>query len=123
MFYVKTQALPSDGLVFEVNDLDYVDNVNNQYSNKNIAVKLSYWGFDKYIGTVEDIIIEQQRVIASCRIKIKPLRTKDGCEATYINSYNPSILINNNINIGSEVVFERNSGAINSLLYGDKLKE
>lgn len=123
MFYVKTQALPSDGLVFEVNDLDYVDNVNNQYSNKNIAVKLSYWGFDKYIGTVEDIIIEQQRVIASCRIKIKPLRTKDGCEATYINSYNPSILINNNINIGSEVIFERNSGAINSLLYGDKLKE
>lgn len=122
-FYVRTQALPSDGLVFEVNDLNYIDNVNNQYSNKNIAVKLSYWGFDKYIGVVEDIIIEQQRVTASCRLKIKPLRTKDGCDATYINSYNPSILVNNNINIGSEIVFERNSGAINSLLYGDRLKE
>lgn len=122
-FYVRTQALPSDGLVFEVNDLFYEDSVTAQYSNKNIAVKLSYWSSDKYIGVVEDILIEQQRVVASCRIKIRPLRTKDGCEANYVSGYTPNIIINNGIVVGSEVVFERKSGAINSLLYGDKLKE
>ena len=122
-FYVRTQALPSDGLVFEVNDLFYEDAITAQYSNKNIAVKLSYWSSDKYIGVVEDILIEQQRVVASCRIKIRPLRTKDGCEANYVSGYTPNIIINNGIQVGSEVIFERKSGAINSLLYGDKLKE
>lgn len=122
-FYVRTQALPSDGLVFEVNDLFYEDSISAQYSNKNIAVKLSYWSSDRYIGVVEDILIEQQRVVASCRIKIRPLRTKDGCEANYVSGYTPNIIINNGIKVGSEVVFERKSGAINSLLYGDKLKE
>lgn len=123
IFYKETEALPSDGLVLEVNRLNYSENVNNQYSNRNIAIKLSYWSFGKYRAVVEDIMIEQQRVKASCRVKIKPLRTKDGCNATVVNVYNPRILIENNINIGSEIVFERNSGAINSLVYGSKLIE
>ncbi|GAA0101584.1 hypothetical protein UT300012_22990 [Paraclostridium bifermentans] len=122
-FYVRTQMLPSDGLVFEVNNLFYEDAISAQYSNKNIAVKLSYWSSEKYIGVVEDILIEQQRVVASCRIKIRPLRTKDGCEANYVSGYTPNVIINNGIVVGSEVEFERKSGAINSLLYGDKLKE
>ncbi len=123
VFYQQTEALPSDGLVLEVNRLDYIDSISNQYSNKNIAIKLSYWSFDYYRAVVEDIIIEQQRVKASCRVKIKPLRTKDGCNATVVNVYNPRILVMNNINIGSEIVFERNSGAINSLVYGSRLIE
>lgn len=123
LFYKETEVLPSDGLVLEVNRLDYSDKVSNQYSDRNIAIKLSYWSFGKYRAVVEDIIMEQQRVKASCRVRIKPLRTKDGCNARIVNVYNPRILIENNINIGSEIVFERNSGAINSLVYGSRLIE
>lgn len=122
-FYVKTEMYPSDGLVIEVNDLDYVDSVSGIYSNRNMALKLNYWSFARYMAEVEDIILEQQRVKCSCRVKIKPIRTKDGCEAKIVNVHNPKILINNNINIGSRIAFERNSGAINTLVYGKALTE
>lgn len=116
VFADATKALPSDGLVMEVNDLNFKSNINHQYSSKNIALKLEHWAYKEYIGIVEDIKIEQQRVVASCRVKIKPLRTEDGCEAKWINCYNPSILIDEGVKIGSPIVFERKSGAINSLV-------
>lgn len=122
-FYTKTEMYPSDGLVLEVNDLDYIDTVSGVYSNRNIALKLGYWSFTRYVAEVTDIVLEQQRVKCNCKVKIKPIRTKDGCEAKVVNIHNPGILIKNNINIGSKIVFERNSGAINSLVYGERLTE
>ena len=116
-FYNVTKILPSDGLVLEVNDLERDYRVNNQYCDRNIALKISHWSFTKYKAIVEDIVFEQQRVNVSCRRKIKTVVTDDSCEATWVNCYNPDILISNNINIGSEIYFERNSGAINSLVY------
>lgn len=121
VFHDKTQAIPSDGLVLEVNDLSFESNINHQYSSKNIAIKLAQWKHKKYKGIVEDIILEQKRVKASCRVKIKSMHTADGCSADYINVFNPSIIINQGITIGSEVEFERNSGAVNCLLYGKRL--
>lgn len=121
LFSNKTSAIPSDGLVFEVNDLSYVATISNQYSSRNIAVKLAQWKHKKYKGIVEEIIIEQKRVKASCRVKIKPIKTADSCSAEYINVFNPSILISQGINVGSEIEFERNSGAVNILLYGKRL--
>lgn len=122
-FYVKTEMYPSDGLVLEVNDLNYEDTVSGIYSNKNIALKLSYWAHERYIGEVTGIILEQQKVRCCCKVSIKPMRTKDGCEAKVVNVHNPKILIDNNINIGSKIVFERNSGAINTLIYGNALNK
>lgn len=122
-FYKDTALFPSDGLVLEVNNLEYEDSVNNQYSNRNVAIKLSHWSFDRYRGVVEEILIEQQRVKCSCRARITPVGTSDGCTATLVNLHNPRIILENNIKIGSTIIFERNSGAINSLVYGDKLLE
>ena len=121
VFYTQTQHIPSDGLVLEINDLNYIAPVHNQYSDRNIAIKLNHWKFNKYTGVVTDIIIEQQKVKASCRVTIEPILTDDGCSARVINVYNPRVLITENINIGSKIEFERNSGAINSLLYGKRL--
>ena len=121
LFHSKTLAVPSDGLVFEVNDLSYDATINNQYSTRNIAIKLSHWKHKKSKGIVEDIILEQRRVKASCRVKIKSTQTADGCSADYINVFNPSIIISQGITIGSEIEFERNSGAVNCLLYGKRL--
>lgn len=122
-FFKETGVFPSDGLVLDVNNLNYEDSINNQYSNRNIAIKLSHWSFDRYRGIVEEILIEQQRVKCSCRARIKPVGTSDGCTATLVNLHNPRIILENNIKIGSTIIFERNSGAINSLVYGNKLLE
>ena len=117
--YFKYKDIPSDGLVFEIDNLNFVDEINGQYSNRNIAVKLGYWKFDCYESIVTDIIFEQQRINKSCRINIKPIITNDGATVSFINGYNPSIIIENNINIGSKVKFERHSNTISNLVLED----
>lgn len=116
-FSNNTKGLSSDGLIFEVNSLDWKATVTGKYTNRNIAVKMFHWDGKQHVGKVKDIIIEQQRVEASCRIEIVPILTDDGCTATYIQGYNPDILMSQGINIGSTVTFERDSGAINKLVY------
>lgn len=113
----QTEMYPSDGLVLEVSKQSEDYAITNQYSSKNIALKLNEWSFSVYDAIVEDIVIEQQRVTASVRIKIKKVTTDDLCEAQWVNGYNPDIIISQGINIGSKIRFERNSGAINCLVY------
>lgn len=117
IFSNETDGLSSDGLVFEVNNLKWKETVTGQYSDRNIAVKMFHWDCKQHVGKVKDIVIEQQRVEASCRIEIIPMLTDDGCTATFIQGYNPDIIIEQGINIGSTVTFERDSGAINKLVY------
>ena len=115
------KGLPSDGVVMEIDDLESVFEEKNQYSDRQIAIKFGHWGFEYLKGVITDIIVEQQRVYKSVRVKIEPVHSSDGCEANYINAFNPDILIQNGLNIGSEVYFERNSGAVNILIHGDRL--
>ena len=116
--YELSKGLPSDGLVLEVNDLTASSTVSQQYADRNIALKFGFWGGNLHEGKIVDIVMEQQRVFASCRIKIQPMKTSDGCNAEWLNGYNPSILIQDNLNIGSKVYFERESGTINKLYRG-----
>ena len=51
------------------------------------------------------------------------MKTSDGCDAKIVNVHNPRILIDNGYKVGSEIYYERQSGTINTLLYGDKLKK
>ena len=116
------EGLPSDGVVIEVNDYSWTGIEKNQYVNRQLALKFDYWGNKYYKGIVKDIHIEQQRVLKSIRIEIEPIKTHDGAKATFINSFNPDILFQADARVGNTVYFERNSNAINVLLYGDKLK-
>lgn len=122
MFKRKTSNIPSDGLVLEIDSYNITEEVKNQYSDRNIALKLADWDFDEYTGIVRNIIVEQKKVDKSFRVEIEPYITKDGCSATIIPVYSPRILIANGINIGTEVVFSRDSGAINKLVRRDSLK-
>jgi NAD-dependent DNA ligase len=114
--------ISSDGIVVEVNDKNYTPVQTNQYIDTQLALKFEQWGFLISSGIIEEIICEQQRVLASCRIRIKPTLTQDGCKAEYINGFNHSILVKEGLKIGSRVYFERNAGAVNILVYGDRLK-
>lgn len=115
--------MPADGLVLQVNDLLWEDTISGQYSDKQLACKFEYWSFDVYKAVVTDIVITQRRVNASVRIKIEPLVTNDDCKAQWINGFNPSILFANNIKVGTEAYFERNSGAVNILIHGKRLDD
>ena len=117
------ENIPADGMVLEVNDLLWDDTISGQYSNKQLACKFEYWSFDVYKARVTDIVVTQKRVLASIRIKIEPLITNDDCEAKWINGFNPDILIKNDIRVGTEAYFERNSGAVNIIIHGKKLND
>ena len=125
--YLKEQQdrydMPADGVVVAVDDLLWEDTVRNQYSNKQIACKFEYWGFDVYRAKVTEIVTEQRRVNVSVRVKIEPMYTSDDCKAQIINTFNPGILIENGIKVGEEVAFERNSGAVNILIHGKRLED
>lgn len=120
--YELTRDIPSDGIVVEVNDLNFQGFVSGMYTNRQLALKFEQWNFQYYEGIVKNIIWEQQRVYASCRIEIEPIQTKDA-EARIINAFNMGLLIEEGINIGSKIYFERNSDAYNVLIYGERLKK
>ena len=122
-FYEKTKGTPSDGIVLEVNDLKYAGTQKNQYSDRQLALKMEQWSFKCYRGIVKKILWEQKRVYASCRLQIEPMTTDDGCSAEFINSFNFSILVKNHINVGSEIYYVRNSDAVNILVYGEQLEK
>lgn len=116
------EVYASDGIVVEVNDLNYTGITKNQYVDRQLALKFEQWSFDIAQGIVEDIVWEQRRVNASIRLKIKPVNV-NGTTAQWINAFNPAIVINENIKKGSTVYFERNSDAYNVLLYGENLRK
>lgn len=115
-------GIPSDGCVVEVDDLTWDGEVRNQYSTRQLALKFGAWKYKVYKGVITDIILEQKRVYKSVRITIEPIITDDDCKAEVINSFNPSILIDNDLYVGKEVYFEKNSGAVNILIHGMRLK-
>ena len=120
--YERTKGIPSDGIVVEVNNLDYTPEISGMYADTQLALKFEQWNFEYYEGIVKNIIWEQRKVYASCRVEIEPILTKDA-EARIINAFNLGILIDEGITVGSKVYFERNSDAYNVLIYGERLKK
>lgn len=119
----QKRGIPTDGMVVNIDNKRATSSINNQYSSRNIAVKIEYWSYKYYVGTVKDIVLEPKRIKYSCRVEIEPLKTEDGSVARYVNTFNPSILFDNDIKIGSKVYFERKSQTQSNLLYGERLKE
>lgn len=112
----KSIGIDADGVVADVNDKNFVGEITNQYSNRNCAIKVEWWYSRHYTGIVKDIIIEQQRVNASVVIEIEPITTDDNVTARRVTTYNPSYVIDNDITVGSEIKFGRNSEAVNVLV-------
>ena len=110
-----TRHIPSDGLVIEVNKLDVENTVTNQYSSRNIAVKMGPWRHKSYTSVVEEIIVEQQGVKCSVRLRIKPTETEYSSTAKYVHCGSPRILVLENIKVGDTIRFERDSNAVNVL--------
>lgn len=124
MFALCTRKeIPSDGLVIDVDDLKYEGDIKNQYSSRQISLKYGPWKAGIFRGKVTSIIIEQRRIRGCCKVKIEPEILSDYTEARVVNVFNPSILIKEGINEGTEVIFERNSNTVNILVRGKKLED
>lgn len=115
------KGMPSDGVVVEVNNLLWDEVITNQYSNRRLALKFEHWDFRYTRGIITGILIEQRRVYKSVRVTIDPVVQYDGCTATTINTFDLAVLIDNDLCVGKEILFEKNSGAVNILIHGDKL--
>jgi NAD-dependent DNA ligase len=117
----KQGDLPADGVVFEVNDLGFEAGSDDQYDDRQVAVKFYHWAPSQYRGVVKSVIVEQRRVFCCCKVEIEGIVTNDGCRAETINVFNPSYLIDAGLGIGSAIVFERKSGTVNIMVGGKKL--
>lgn len=115
------EGVKSDGMALEVDDFTWNGEQHGAYNSRQIAVKFGQWGFQCYVGKITNIVVQQRRVYKAVRIFIEPIKTSDGCKAVCINSFNPSILIDNDLYIGKQVYFEKNSGAVNILIHGKRL--
>ena len=118
----QEMGMPADGVVIELDEFDIDTAVSYQYQDGQVAVKFSHWSPRLYQGIIKDILVEQRRVHCSWRVRIEPVTTDDGCEATTINIFNPSFLLDFGLEIGSMIEFERNAGAVNILVNGKKIK-
>lgn len=117
------EFIQADGLVMDVDDVNYIGDINGQYSNKNVALKFYHWSHKFYKAKVKEIIIEQQAVNCSVVLGIEPLTLDDFSEARRVNVHSLGILISEGITVGSDIWFKRHSEVYNVLVYGTELKE
>lgn len=89
------------------------DEVMNKYERVASVVKTFIKG--KHVQVVLGAMVIET-------VKIEPIKSSDGCNATYINAFNPGIVIENDLYVGKEVWFERNAGAVNILIHGKRLE-
>lgn len=124
-FYNKCeeQDFVADGIVVDVDDINYVGNVNGQYSDKNVALKFEYWSHKYYIGKVVGLEFTQCATKCSVVAQIEPCRTGDNCLAKNVNLHSPAIMFKEKIKPGSSIYFKRDSEVINNLVYGAELRE
>lgn len=121
--WYKAQELniDSDGVVIEIDDLTEDFTVDGQYSDRAIACKVEYWSNKCYRSKVVGFLSEQQRVKCSLRAIVEPIVTEDGSTIRVINVYNPDVAIKANCMKGQNVYFERKSGTVSNLIYGERL--
>lgn len=117
----RNEGVPADGIVVEINDLSYIGINTDQYTSRQLALKFGPFSYQKDVGVITKMVWEQGRVLACTKVNIEPVITYDMCTAECINCFNPSILIAEDLYIGKQVEFEKNSGAVNILVRNKSL--
>lgn len=115
--------IPTDGVVVDVDDKNFVADVHDQYASRNCALKFEHWSYAYYEAKVKAIKFEQQEVQVSCVIEIEPLQTDDNVCARRVTGYNLSKLLENEVEVGKTIFFTRSSEAINVLISKEKAAE
>ena len=119
----KEENIQADGLVFDIDDVNFDGIINGQYSNRNVALKFEYWSHKYYKAVVKEILVEQQAVECSIVLRIEPLALGDFTVARRVNTHSLGILISEGITVGSTIYFKRHSEVYNVLVYGSELKD
>lgn len=112
----RQDGVPADGVVVEIDDLNYIGVNTNQYTSRQLALKFGPFAYQKDVGVISEMVWKQGRVLACTKVNIEPITTYDMCTAECINCFNPAILIAEDLCVGKQVRFEKNSGAVNILV-------
>lgn len=111
----------TDGMVAEVNDRNQfsTEDVANNYSSANLALKIGLWQPGVYTSTVRALDLSQQSERCACVAIVDPVVAKGGQTITRVNCFNPSVLFANNILPGTQITFEyKNETTVNLIVGG-----
>jgi NAD-dependent DNA ligase len=104
---MEENGIPTDGLVLQINQRDVFnrDIKDGFIEGGSLAVKAVGWEPGVYQSEVIDIKIEPSVFQCCTKALIKPVTTDSGKKLSVVNLFNPSILFNNKIKVGSIIEF------------------
>lgn len=116
---------PTDGVVVEINSRSAFTSadIQNNYSSANLALKIGMWEPGVYQSIVTHIEILQKDEQCNCVALVEPVTTTGGQTVSRVNLFNPAIMINNNINVGSLITFKYKNETTVDLVYGGNYEQ
>ena len=107
----KTQH-PTDGLVIEVNDLTIQSGADGKYLDTQIAAKVARWGMTHFTSIVQGVKFTPGKGHYGVVLEVVPVVMPDGITQRNINVFNIGAIIKNQIGMGTEILFERQSNGL-----------
>lgn len=115
--------IEADGIVVAINNQSDFDNVgvsnDGKYNNATFSCKVGPWGSIEYESKVRNIIFDNEGNTSEFSVvaEIEPVVVATDNTVSRVNCFNPKILVDNNINIGSIIRFKYKSASSVVLVY------
>jgi len=109
---MESTTHPSDGIVIEYNDLTHTAIPDGKYLSTQIAAKLGSWGNTYFRSEVTGVKLSPGKGHYGVVLTIKPVVHPDGITYSNINAFNIGMILRNNIGVGTEIIFERQSNGL-----------
>jgi len=123
MYELKLQAdklgIPSDGIVLEVDDQveDFGTSNDSKYQGSQVALKVDEWQDQIFSSKVIGIELNPGKTNFGTVLLIEPILLPSGSTQRKINAHNIGIILNNGIEIGSEIKFFQKANGMCDLIY------
>lgn len=117
------QDIEADGIVVAINDQARFNSLgtstDGKYNNGTFSCKVGPWGSQLYESKVVKIHFDNTGNTSEFSVvaEVEPVKVETGNVVTRVNCFNPKILIDNKINIGSYIKFEYKSASSIVLVY------
>ena len=124
--YYKIQIdedIEADGIVVAINNQNQFNTLgessDGRYNNGMFSCKVGPWGSKTYTSVVTKIHFDNTGNTSEFSIvaEVEPVVVANGNTVTRVNCFNPKILIENKINVGSYIRFEYKSASSIVLVY------
>ena len=117
------EDIEADGIVISINNqIDFNNqgtSTDGKYNNAAFSCKFGPWGSVRYVSKIVKIHFDNIGNTSEFSVvaEIEPVVVNNGNTVTRVNCFNPKILIDNKLNIGSYIQFEYKSASSVNLIY------